>query len=238
MRNWNFREFRVQVNFSSPIRQAWVLIQCVITPIRGLPTPIRQGVPLISHIHLYPPHRSHLHPPSLSFSSTTQPSSQNNKLSDPCLSLHTMIMSWHRVQHTPSTVYTKYSIHQVQHTPSTAYTKYSIHREQHMPCTAYTKYSIHPRLLSSHHSHHCDLTPGCSFTFRRASLHDQPPSASPPWDFKGKVTLSHSHGCELTTRFIESPHPALRPSTASKYMSNLARSWPPSVSPNLLDYGL
>jgi len=28
------------------------------------------------------------------------------------------------------------------------------------------------------------------------------------------------------------------PSTASKYLSNLARSWPPSVSPNSLDHGL
>jgi len=44
-----------------------------------------------------------------------------------------MIMSWHWVQHTPSTAYTKYSIHQVQHTPSTVYTKYSIHRVQHTP---------------------------------------------------------------------------------------------------------
>jgi len=43
-------------------------------------------------------------------------------LSHPSLSLHAMIMSWHQVQHTPSTAYTKYSIHRVQHTPSTAYT--------------------------------------------------------------------------------------------------------------------
>ena len=79
------------------------------TPIRGLPNPIRQVVPLISHIRSYPPHRSDLHPPSLSFSSTSQPSSQNTKFSHPSLSLHGMIISRHRVQHTPSTAYTEYS---------------------------------------------------------------------------------------------------------------------------------
>jgi hypothetical protein len=46
----------------------------------------------------YPPYRTHLDPPSLSFSSTTPPSSQNTMLSHPSLSLHAMIMSQHRVQ--------------------------------------------------------------------------------------------------------------------------------------------
>jgi len=50
--------------------------------------------------------------PSLSFLSTTLPSSQNTTLTHPSLSLHAMIMSWHRVQ-----AYTKYSIHWVQHRP-------------------------------------------------------------------------------------------------------------------------
>jgi len=81
--------------------------------------------------------------PSLSFSSTTLPSSQNTKLSHSSLSLHAMIMSRYRVQHTPSTAYTEYSIHRVQHTSSTAYSEYSIHRVQHTPSTAYTEYSIH-----------------------------------------------------------------------------------------------
>jgi len=109
MRNWELREFRVRVNLQSPIRQVRVAIRRVITPIRGLPNPIWQVVPLISHICSYPPHRSHLHPTSLSFSSPSQPSSQNTKISHPSLSLHGMIMSWHRVQHTPSTAYTEYS---------------------------------------------------------------------------------------------------------------------------------
>jgi len=109
MRNWDLRECRVRVNLPSPIRQVGFPIGHVITPIRALPDQIRQVVPLISHIWSYPPHRSHLHPTSLSFSSISQPSSQNTKLSHPSLSLHGMIMSWHRVQHTPSTAYTEYS---------------------------------------------------------------------------------------------------------------------------------
>jgi len=92
-----------------PDQQVQVPIQHIITPIWGLPNPIRQVVPLISHIRADPPHRSHLHPPSLSCSSKSQPSSQNTKLSHPSLCLHGMIMSSHRVQHTPSTAYTEYS---------------------------------------------------------------------------------------------------------------------------------
>jgi len=201
MRNWDLREFRVRVNLPSPIRQVWVPIRRVITTIRGLPNPIRPVVPLISHIRSYPPHRSHLHPPSLSFSSTSQPSSQNTKLSHPSLSLHGMIMSWHRVQHTPSTASTK-------------------------------------DWLSSLHCHNYELTPEWRVSFRHGSLHDRPPSASSLWELKIKVTLSHSHGCELTNWWIEPQHQVCRPSTASKYSSNLTRSRPPSLYLNSLDYGL
>jgi len=112
-------------------------------------------------------------------------------------------------------------------------TGYSIHRVQHTPSTASTE-----DCLSSLHSHDYELTPECSFSFRRTSLHDRPPSASSPWELKGKVTLSHSHGCELTNWWIESHHPVRRPSTASKYSSNLARSRPSSASPNSLDHGI
>jgi len=144
--------------------------------------------------------------------------------------------SIHRVQHTPSTAYTEYSIayteyriHRVQHTPSTAshrpstashtpstashtpstaYTEYSIHRAQHTPSTASTQ-----DRLSSLHSHDYLLTPKCSFSSQRASLHNRLPSASSPWELKGIVTLS---GCKLTNWWKESQHLACRPSTASK----------------------
>jgi len=69
----------------------------------------------------------------LSFSSSTLPAPKNTKLSHPSLSLHETIKSQHRVQHTPSTAYTEYSIHQVQHTPCTASTEYCIHRILHHP---------------------------------------------------------------------------------------------------------
>jgi len=198
MRIWDLREFRVQINLQSPTQQVRVPIRRVMTPIRGLPNPIRQVVPLISHIRSYPPHRSHLHPPSPSFSSTTLTSLQNTKLSSPTLLLHVMIMSWHRVQHTPST--------------------------QHC--------------LSSLDSHDYKLTPECSFSFRHASPHDRPPSASSPWELKVEVTLSHAHSCKFTNWWIESQHPVRHPSTASKYSSKLAQSHPPSVSLNSLNYGL
>jgi len=83
--------------------------------------------------------------------------------------------SIHRVQHTPSTAYTEYSIHHVQDTPSTAYTQYSIHPVQHTPSTAFTQ-----DCLSSLHSHEYKLTPECSFSFRRATLHNRLPPASSP----------------------------------------------------------
>jgi len=133
MRNWDLREFRVRGNLPYPIWQVRVPIWRVITPIQGLPHPIKQVVPLMSHIPSYPPHYFHLHPSSLSFPSSTLPSLKNTELSHPSSSLYGMIMSRHCVKHTPSTAYTKYRIHQLQHTPTTAYTNYRIHQLQHMP---------------------------------------------------------------------------------------------------------
>jgi len=122
-------------------------------------------------------HHSYCHPPSLSLSSTTLPSSQNTKLSHPSLSLLAMIASWHQVQYTSSTTKTKYSIHPVQHTPSTASSQ---------------------DFMSSFHFHKEELTPECSFSIRRASLYNRPPSVSSLSELKGKVTVSHSHVCEST----------------------------------------
>jgi len=50
-----------------------VRIRQVISPIRGLPNPIRPVVPLISHSCSYPPYHAHLHPPSLSISISNDP---------------------------------------------------------------------------------------------------------------------------------------------------------------------
>ena len=127
------------------------------------------------------------------------------------------VSSWYDHVLTPSTAYTQYSIPQVLHTPSTASTQV---------------------YLSSLHSHDYKMTPECSFSFRRTSLHDPPPSASSPWELKCEVTLSHSHGCRLTNWWIESHHPVRRPSTASTYLSIITRSPPLSASPNSVDHGL
>jgi len=120
MRNCDFRQYCGWVNSPSPLCQVRVPIQCVFTPILGLPHPIRQVVPWISHIRFYPPHCCHFHTLSLSFSATTPPSSHNTKFSHPSLSCHD-----HEL--TQSTAYTKCSIHTVQYTPSTAFTEFSIH---------------------------------------------------------------------------------------------------------------
>jgi len=210
----DLKEFRMRVNLPSPIRKVWDPIQHVIPPIQGLPNPIRQVVPLISHIRSYPSHCSHPDPPSPSFSSTTLTSLQNTKLSYPSLSLRVMIMSWHRVHHTPSTPYTESPIRRVQHTRSTQ------------------------DRSSSLHSHNYELTPECSSSIQCASPNNWATSASFPCELKGKVTLSHTHSCELPKWWIASQHPVRIPSTASKFLSRLARSWPPSISPNSLDYCL
>jgi len=89
--------------------------------------------------------------------------------------------------------------------------------------------------LSSLHSHDYEITPEHRFSFRHAFVHDRPPSASSLWELKSEVTLSHSHGCDLTDWWIESQHRAHRPSIASKFSSNLTQSRPPSASPNSLD---
>jgi hypothetical protein len=93
MRNWDLGQGYVQVNLPFPIESVRVPIWYGLSAIPGLPSQVSQVVPLISHIHLYPPHRSHLHPLSLSFSSTTLPSLQNTELGYLFLSLHVIIMS-------------------------------------------------------------------------------------------------------------------------------------------------
>jgi len=116
-------------------------------------------------------------------------------------------------------------------------TECSIRRVQHTPSTAYTEYC-----LSSLHSLDFELTPECSFSFRRTSLQIDCHQPVLHKSFKGKVTSSHSHGFELTNRWIESQHLARLPSTASrsttsKYSSNLPRSKPAaSASLNSLDH--
>jgi hypothetical protein len=133
MRIWDIREFCMRVNLPSPIHPDRVPIRHVITPIRSLLNRIGQVALLISHGRSYPPHRSQLHPPSLAILCTTLPSLQNPNLCHPSLSLHVMIISWQRVEHTLCTAHTVNSLHHVQYTPCIAYTVYSIHLLKHPP---------------------------------------------------------------------------------------------------------
>jgi len=174
MKIWDLKECRVKVNLPTVIQQGRLRTLLLITPIGGLPNPIRQVVPLIPYIHLYPQYYSHLSPPCLSFSSTAQPWSQYTISRHLSLSLHGMIMCWHPVQHIMSTASTEYRIHRVQHTQST----------------------VSPQdCLSSFHSRDWELTPTYWFRFLCTSPHDWPPSASSPGELTGKVTLSHYQFC-------------------------------------------
>jgi hypothetical protein len=133
-------------------------------------------------------------------------------LSHLSLSLHAMVMTWHRVQQTPST-----SIHQIQHTPSTAST-----------------YVGWPFLQS----HDYGLTPTCNFSVWCVFQHNPPPAASSARQLKPKLIISHSQCCKLRNWWTVSWYPAHPQLTASKFLSNLAETQPPSVSPIFLDHGL
>jgi len=107
----------VGVNLPFRIRQEWIPIWWVITLIQGLLNLIGVVKPQISHIGLYPPYCSHLHPPSLFlvYNSTIITSTQTYVM-------HLYIcMPW-------SWVDTEYYIHLVLHTPSTVYCDNRIYR--------------------------------------------------------------------------------------------------------------
>jgi len=112
MRNWDLREFCARVTLPSLIPQVRDLIRQVIIPIQALPTAIRLVLPLISQIRSYPPYRSDLDSPSLSFSSTTLPSLQEHEVKSSL-----SISPCHHHESTPSAPYAECSIHRAQHRP-------------------------------------------------------------------------------------------------------------------------
>jgi hypothetical protein len=151
-------ELCVHCNFTSLIQKVQVPIPRVITPTQGLPNPIRKVVSLISYIRSYHAHGSWLNPPPLSFSSTTLTSFENTMLSYPTQCLHLMIMSWHRVQYTPST----------QHCLSSLYSHdYELTTECSFNLWCCSLYNRPPsasfpwelkRSVTLSHSHSCQLT--------------------------------------------------------------------------------
>jgi len=122
----------------------------------------------------------------------------------------------------------RYSIHRVQHTLCTAYTIYSIHRVQHTPWTAPSQ-----KCISSVQSHDYKLTSEWCFSFRFASIHGWPASASLAWELNCNITMPHRHVCESSNSWIESQHRAHHPATGSTSSFNLAQSWHPMCISNL-----
>jgi len=112
MRNWVVTEFCVQVSLLRPIRQIWLLIRLVSMLIRGIVTPIRNIVRLISYITSYPPYHSHLHPPSFFLALNSTLITEHKFMSS--LSIYLC----HDHEFTRSTVYTE-----CEHSLSTAFTK-------------------------------------------------------------------------------------------------------------------
>jgi hypothetical protein len=101
------------------------------------------------------------------------------------------------------------------------------------------------------------LTPHSCFSFRRAHWQSQLPPASSSWELKGKGASSPANGCEFhyrtdeeslnTCRTLHQPAAStptrfLAPGLEGDHQHCLMTAsiftwlWPPSVSPNFLDY--
>jgi len=173
-----------------------------------------------------------LHPPSLTFSSTTLPSSQNTKLSHLSLSLHGMILSWHRVQHTPSTASTQDCLSYL----------YSHDHKLTPEC------SFHFRRSSLHES--SKVKSPCVIPMVASSLTDEVSPGTPSIDRLQALIQSHSiTDSKCISKLAWSRPPSESPDwldyglqvrtiMASNCISKHARSPPPSASPNLLDHNL
>jgi len=210
------REFGVEVNWPSPIRRVRVPIRRVITLIRGLLNPFRQVVLLISHSRSYPAYHSHLHPPSLSFLSTTLPLSQEHKVKSSL-----SISPCHHHELTLSAAYTEYSIHRVQNTPRMVCRPFiltisswplNVASAPAVPpywSTATSQFSIWASKVKS----------PCHFPMVASKLTDELSPGTPSIDRLQVLVQSSSI-------------------TASKCISKLAQSRPPRASPNSLNHGL
>jgi len=117
-------------------------------------------------------------------------------------------MPWWRVN-------TEYSIQPVQHSPSTAYIAYRIHRVLHAPCTASSQDRLSP-------------APSQSLISRQTML----------YSILYIPTITSKSMYRVSAPVAPPSQTTASRLAASMYSSNLARSWPPSASPNPLDHGL
>jgi len=122
-----------------------------------------------------------------------------------------MIPSWHGVQHTSSTAYTEYSIHWVLHTPCTAWSQ--------------DRLSPTPQPISHLSADHVVLS----------SLHLHNYESTNEYSLSSRCTSLPNHRLQIDRLLV-----LLQPRSimASKCISKLARSQPPSVSLKPLDYSL
>jgi len=102
----------------------------------------------------------------LSFSSCTILSSKNTKFSQPSLSPYIIILSWHRVQHTPSAAYTEYCIHRVLHTRRTVSSQDRLSLAPSYSHKLLIDLVVHNSLHSDHH----EITNELSLSFHRTCL--------------------------------------------------------------------
>ena len=188
--------------------------------------PNQEVVPLISQVRSYSPYRSHLYPPSLAFLSTTLPSLPEHKVKS------SLSMS---------------PCHHLEWTPSAAYAECSIRRVQHTPSAVYTEYSIHLRLSVVRSFSQFRKSPFPQFrvnqTRNRVSVPGAPPIDRLSIDYLQVLIYSPSiiACCKCISKLDRSQlgvHLCVHSISASKCMSKLARSRPPSASLSSLNLGL
>jgi hypothetical protein len=128
MRTWDLREFCVQVNLPSLIRQGKnPNLVCNYTDMRSSQPNKASCTPHFSYLLVSSTSFSSSSPISLFLVHNSTIITEHKAKSSLSVSL------CHSHELTLSTAYPEYSIHWVQYTPSTAYTKYSIYRVQHPP---------------------------------------------------------------------------------------------------------
>jgi len=180
--------------------------------------------------------------PSLAFLSTPLPSSLNTKWSHPSLSLHAMIMSWHQVQHSPSTAVTK-----VQ-SPRKILCLPFIPIMMSWPMNVASASSVPPYTIDRHppsspwqlkvevtlsHSHRYELN-----TWRIESQHL---ASHPSTRSKCLSKLAGSQHRSGSPKLLDhglQVHLQTHSITTAQCITQFTRSWPPILSPNQLDYHL